>query len=395
MNSRRSFLKNAFFSGITFCSCSVIEDALAQYPVSEAKKQLVAKTKDAGNDPELSHRHPLMGTKRKPVVINGKRIFTIDTHAHCFFPEAVALAGEGSVINAAVKGGPQHYIPVSDSSAVQYRLDTMDAMGIDMQVLSCNVFWYNKTREVAQEICRINNENLSALCKAYPTRFSAFGSVALQFPDLAVQQLEEIMKTPGLKGIAIQANVLGVDFSDPKFDPVWAKAEELKATLFMHPQSTPQLASRFKGNGWLSNTIGNPLDTTIALQHLIFDGTLDKFPNLKIIAPHGGGYLASYAPRSDHSCFISPSNCDPNIKLKKKPTEYLNQLYFDSLVFTSEALRHLAAQVGPGQIVIGTDQPIPWNEDPIGHVMETPLSNRDKANILGLTAARVLGIKTT
>ena len=310
MTSRRSFLKNAFFSGITFCSCGLLDEALAQYPASEEKKELIARTKDAGNDPELSYRHPWMGKKHAPVIIDGKRIFTIDTHAHCFFPEAVALAGEGAVINAAVKGGPQHYIPLSDRAA-------------------------------------------------------------------------------------IQANVMGVDFSNPKFDPVWAKAQELGATLFMHPQSTPQLASRFKGNGWLANTIGNPLDTTIALQHLIFDGTLDKFPNLKIIAPHGGGYLASYAPRSDHSCFISPSNCDPNIKLKKKPTEYLNQLYFDSLVFTPEALRHLIAQVGASQIVIGTDQPIPWNEDPIGHVMETPISNKDKAKILGLTAAKLLNVKTT
>ena len=91
---------------------------------------------------------------------------------------------------------------------------------------------------------------------------------------------------------------LGEDFADPKFHPVWAKAEELGAVLFIHPQSTPELAKRFKGNGWLSNTIGNPLDTTIALQHLIFEGTLDKFPGLKILAAHGGGYLPSYAPRS-------------------------------------------------------------------------------------------------
>jgi aminocarboxymuconate-semialdehyde decarboxylase len=395
MNMRRSFLKNTFFSGLTFCSCGLLDNAFAQYAVSEAKKNLVAKTKDAGNDPELSYRHPLMGTKREPVVIGGKRIFTIDTHAHCFFPEAVALAGEGAVINAAVKGGPQHYIPLSDTDAVQYRLATMDAMGIDMQVLSCNVFWYGKSRDIATEICRINNENLSALSSAYPSRFAAFGSVALQYPELAAQQLEAIMKMPGMRGVAIQANVMGVDFSDPKFNPVWAKAQELSATLFLHPQSTPQLASRFKGNGWLSNTIGNPLDTTIALQHLIFDGTLDKFPNLKIIAPHGGGYLGSYAPRSDHSCFISPSNCDPSIQLKKKPTEYLNQLYFDSLVFTPEALRHLVAQVGASQVVIGTDQPIPWNEDPVGHILQTPISAEEKQNILGLNAAKLLGIKTS
>jgi len=80
------------------------------------------------------------------------------------------------------------------------------------------------------------------------------------------------------------------------------------------------------------------------LQHLIFEGTLDRFPGLKILGAHGGGYLGSYAPRSDHACFVSPSNCNPDIVLKKKPTEYLDQIFFDALVFTPEALRHLVAQ---------------------------------------------------
>ena len=216
----------------------------------------------------------------------------------------------------------------------------------------------------------------------------------MQFPDLAVEQLEEGIKQYGLVGAAIGGSVLGDDFSNPRYHPVFAKAQELNVALFIHPQSTPQLASRFKGNGWLSNLIGNPLDTTIALQHIIFDGTLDKFPKIKIIAAHGGGYLPSYAPRSDHSCTVSPTMCDPNIVLKKKPTEYLNQMYFDSLVFTSEALRHLAAQVGTSQIMIGSDHPIPWSEQPVDHIMQTPsLSDQERIAILSGNAVRVLGLK--
>jgi aminocarboxymuconate-semialdehyde decarboxylase len=164
-------------------------------------------------------------------------------------------------------------------------------------------------------------------------------------------------------------------------------------TLFIHPQSTPQLAERFKGNGWLSNTIGNPLDTTIALEKLIFEGVFDKLPKLKILAAHGGGYLGSYAPRMDRSCFVSPQNCDPTIVLRKKPTEYLRQIYFDSLVFTPEALKHLVTQVGASQVMIGTDHPIPWVEDPVGHVMSaTTLSDADKQAILGQNAIRVLSL---
>jgi aminocarboxymuconate-semialdehyde decarboxylase len=129
--------------------------------------------------------------------------------------------------------------------------------------------------------------------------------------------------------------------------------------LFIHPQSTPELAPRFKGNGWLSNTIGNPLDTTIALEHLIFEGTLDRFPGLKIIAAHGGGFLPSYEARQDPACFVSPQNCDAAIKLAKAPSEYLKQLHYDAMVITPEGLRHLVAQVGASQLMLGTDHPIP------------------------------------
>ncbi|HEY0425020.1 MAG TPA: amidohydrolase family protein, partial [Rhodopila sp.] len=182
---------------------------------------------------------------------------------------------------------------------------------------------------------------------------------------------------------------------NPKFDPVWKKAEELGAVLFIHPQGVPELSKRWKGNGWLANTIGNPLATTIALQHLIFDGSFDKFPGLKVLAAHGGGYLASYAPRGDHACTVSPTQCDPNIKLKKKPTEYLNQIYFDSLIFTPEALRHLVAQVGSSQVVLGSDYPYIWELHPVDHVLATKtLSDKEKVAILGGNAARIFGMKS-
>ena len=285
-------------------------------------------------------------------------------------------------------GAAEHFIVLEE------RLRDMDKMGIDMEILSINPFWYGTDRALAEKICQINNEKLSQLCALAPTRLGAFASVALQFPDLAVKQLEDAMGKYGLQGVAVGGSVLGEDFSHDRFHPFLAKAEELGATLFIHPQSTPQLASRFKGNGWLGNTIGNPLDTTIALEKLIYEGIFDKFPKLKVLAAHGGGFLGSYAPRMDRSCRISPVNCNPNIQLKKKPTEYLNQIYFDALVFTGEALRHLAAQVGASQIMIGTDWPIPWEEDPIGHIMGTPeLTDNDKVAILGTNAIKLLNLK--
>ena len=391
MATRRLFIKSlasAGASSIFFCNCCNAQDIQRVTLHPEWDKG----GRDAANIDSLSHQHPNAGTKRKPFIFQGKKVKVIDTHAHCFFPEAVALAGSGNSVNGAVKGGPEHYIPVSATEVIKRRIENMDAKGVDMEVLSVNTFWYSKDFDLAKEICRINNDNLAELCRAYPTRFAAFGSIATQFPELAVQQLVELMKNPAFKGVAIQANVAGIEHSDPRFHSIWAKAEELGAVLFIHPQSVSQLSQRFKGNGWMSNVIGNPLDTTIALQHLIYEGVFDKFPNLKVLAAHGGGFLGSYGPRMDHSCFVSPSNCDPSIVLKKKPTEYLNQIYFDSLVFTTEALRHLVAQVGSSQIVVGTDSPIPWEEFPVDHVLKTPISDVQKAAILGYNAARLLKI---
>ena len=373
MTTRREFIKGAAASSLVFCTCGLIEAAYAQG----------------------SYKHPNLGSKRKPVIVNGKRVTTIDVHAHCLFRDAIALMGaDAKTVEPPVKGAPEHYIPVSDKAAVEERLAAMDAMGVDVEVLSINPFWYRKDRDTAAAIVKMNNERLAELSAAYPKRLMAFASLSLQAPDLAVKQLEEAISRQGLRGAAIGGSVDGEDFYDPKFHPVWAKAEELGAVLFIHPQSPPELAKRFRGNGWLSNTIGNPLDTTIALQHLIFEGTLDKFPGLKIVAAHGGGYLGSYAPRSDHACFVSPVNCNPDIVLKKKPTEYLNQIYFDALVFTEEALRHLVAQVGASQVVLGTDHPIPWEEHPVDHVMATTtLSMTQRGAILGGNAARLLKIK--
>jgi len=331
------------------------------------------------------------GAARLPVMVAGKRIRTIDVHAHCLFRDAVALMGEEARrVFTPVNGADNLYVIAAE------RLRQMDAMAIDMEVLSINPFWYRKDRDTAAAIVAMQNDRLAELVAAHPDRFAAFASLALQYPDLAVEQLEHAVRKLGLRGAQIGGNVAGAEFSDPRFHPVWAKAEDLGAVLFIHPQSTPELAGRFKGNGWLSNTIGNPLDTTIALQHLIFEGTLDRFPGLKILAAHGGGYLGSYAARSDHACFVAPPGaCNPDIRLKKEPTEYLRQLYFDALVFTPEALRHLVAQVGASQVMLGSDHPFVWEQHPVDHVFATDaLSDDEKAAILGGNAARLLGIAT-
>ena len=370
MATRRHFLKTgaaAAATGIVFCSCGLLQDARAQQP---ARQKL-------------------------PVMIGGKRIKTIDVHAHCQFPEAGALFGAGTAatrVPALLADGR----PRSEVAAVAYieidtRLGAMDEQAVDVEVLSINPFWYGVERDLAGQIVKLQNERLAELCASRPDRFAAFASLTLQAPELAVQELETAVKKQGLKGAAIGGAVNGEAFSDPKFHPVWAKAEELGAALFIHPTGVPELAKKLAGNGWLANTVGYPLETTIALSHLIFEGIFDRFPKLKVIAAHGGGYLPSYADRSDHACLVSPKNCNPDIQLKKAPTEYLKQIYFDSLVFTPEALRHLVAQVGASQVVLGSDFPYPFQLQPVDHIFASEsLSDDNRADILGRNAARLL-----
>jgi aminocarboxymuconate-semialdehyde decarboxylase len=358
MMNRRSFLKDAAgAAGIAFTSCSLLNSARAQQTGA---------------------------ARRREVSVGGRRVKTIDVHAHASVPEARALMG----------GKPTAQESMAALSTDD-RLRAMDQQGIDMEAISINAFWYGAQSEVAARIIQLQNQKLAELCKSHPDRFVAYATVALQYPDLAAQQLEDGVKKLGLRGGSIGAIVNGEELSARKFDPFWAKAEELGVLLFMHPAGTPDLQKRLQGNGLLTNVIGNPLDTTIALSHLIFDGTLDRFPRLKLCAAHGGGYLPSYADRSDHGCLTFPEACKPFTPLKKKPTEYLRQLYFDSLVFTPEALRHLVAQCGVSQIMIGTDFPYPWTATAVDHIMETPsLSAAEREAILGGNAAKLLRIPT-
>ncbi|HEX6008452.1 MAG TPA: amidohydrolase family protein [Burkholderiales bacterium] len=327
---------------------------------------------------------PATGGRRRQVYVGGKRVKTIDVHCHCVIPETLAMMGKTPSANE--MRGP------GITEVGMRRIREMDEQGIDVEAISINPFWYTATRDVAEKLIKTQNDKLTELCAAHPDRFVGFASVALQFPDLAIQQLEYAIKKLGMRGVAVGASVAGEEFADQKFHPFWAKCEELGILIFIHPQSTPDLAKRFKGNGWLANTIGNPLDTTIALSHLIFEGTLDKFPGLKICSAHGGGFLPSYAPRSDNALRVAP-DMDTGVKLKKKPTEYLRTMYYDTLVFTSEALRHLAAEVGVSQLVIGTDHPIPWQDKSVDHILNTPgFTDEERRAMLGETAAKLLGI---
>jgi len=330
--------------------------------------------------------------KRREVRIGQRRIKTVDVHAHIALPEAAEVC-KGTPLERLAGGGPTR-VGTNPHSLGPERLQTMDAMGIDVQVVSINAFWYSAERDLARRLIDVQNQKLAELCAVHPDRFVALASVAMQFPELAAQQMEEAIKHQGMRGAAIGGSVEGQELSSPKFDPFWAKAEELQALIFMHPQDSAVatgIAPRVQGNGFLENVIGNPLETTIFLSHLIFEGTLDKFPNLKLCAAHAGGYLPSYSGRMDEGCLTLPTRCSKTIQ--KRPSEYLKQLYFDAMVFTPEGLRHLIAVCGASQLGLGSDYPFAWEGNPVDHVLGTPgLSDSEREAILGGNMRKLLKI---
>ena len=329
-----------------------------------------------------SHTH-------RPLIINGKRMLAIDVHAHCQIIDAWPL----------VQGQPEMegHAPYDDPDKIRVadiptRIKEMDAMGFDMQVLSVTVFQHFNwaERDLAEELVKVQNEKLAEICATYPDRFSAFAVVALQHPELAAQQLEHAVKNLGLRGAMLTANINGEELADPKFNPFWAKAEELDVVIFIHPRHFPEAANRLKGKGFLANVIGNPLDTTVALSHMIYEGTLDRYPGLKIVGAHGGGTLPSYIGRYDHG---HNSNDRGGRGVEKKlPSEYLKQLYFDTLVYGTENLTHLINECGVSQLVLGTDHPAGMaNVNAVAQLLSTPgLSDDDLEMIMNGTLQRLL-----
>jgi aminocarboxymuconate-semialdehyde decarboxylase len=328
---------------------------------------------------------PATPVKRREVSIAGRRVKVVDVHAHCVIPEVWDLVKDTSLASSA--GGRARGPNLMGPDRVR----AIDQLGVDVQVLSINGYWfYAADRDMAAKIVRLHDEKLADWCNANKDRYVALSSVALQFPDLAAEQLEYAVKKLGARGAAIGGHVNGEDLSLPKYDPFWAKAQELGVVVFMHPQGAENVLMKdaLKGRGDLGNIIGNPLETTIFLTRMMFNGTFDRFPSLKICAAHSGGYLPSYLGRTEVACEVRPNADCAN---KRKPSDYLkSQVLVDTIIISEEGLRHLAAEVGTSQVVFGTDMPFNWHSNVDLVLNATFLSDAEKEAILGGTLVKML-----
>jgi aminocarboxymuconate-semialdehyde decarboxylase len=209
---------------------------------------------------------------------------------------------------------------------------------------------------------------------------------------MAAEQLEGAVKKLNLRGVGIAGHAGGEVPSTPKYDPFWAKVQELGVLVFVHPGGADNIIKdgALRGRGDLGNIIGNPLETTFFLSRLIFDGTLDRFPNVKICGAHAGGYLPSYLGRTDVACDVRDN---ANCANKKHPHEYFRQqILVDSMIFSEEGLRHLVAELGVSQIVYGTDTPYNW-PSPVDLILQASfLKDTEKEAILGGNLVQLLRI---
>src|SRR5579864_257409 len=318
---------------------------------------------------------------RREVRVGGKHVKVVDAHAHAGIAE-VADVVKGTPLERFGRGGGRALGPD--------RIQELDKRGIDVQALDINTFWwYRADRELAAKILQVHDHGLSKWCAAHPDRFVAFTSPALQFPEMAAQQAERAVKELGMRGVAIGGHVAGEPLSMPKYDPIWAKAQDLGVIVFMHPNNAENVAKpdAFAGAGDLGNVIGNPLETGLFLTHMMLDGTLDRFPRLKICAAHAGGYLPSYLGRTDVACDVRANAKCVN---KKHPREYMHdQIMADSMVFEAEGIRHLVAEMGPSQVVYGTDMPFVW-PDTVDAILTAEIPDPQKEAILGGNLVKLL-----
>ena len=279
-----------------------------------------------------------------------------------------------------------------DLTNIEQRLNKMDSQGIDMQVLIPVPFQHycNIKSDVAFKAIQTINNKLSAAANSRPDRFVALGQLPMQNGDLAAKEMERSVKELDLRGFQIITFQDGKELSHPSYDPIWEMATKLDVPIFLHPNGYPE-GERLK-NHYFINIIVNPMDTTVALHHLIFDGTMERFPSLKIFVAHGGGYLPAYSGRIDHAWGARP-DCR-GFNLKHKPSYYLKKMYFDTVVFSFDQLKYLIDKFGSNHIIMGTDYPYDMAEDdPIEHVLGTDgLSQNDIKLITGGNACSLFKI---
>lgn len=326
----------------------------------------------------------------------------IDMHAHVIVPELLRdAAPEESWRPRVWREGAQQAFEVGRRevrSAVREWTDLhrivadQDAAGTDVVVLSPLVLLlsYDAPPEEALRRCRIQNEGLARMVDASGGRIAALGTVPLQDPRPAAQELRALMADGVLGGVEVAANVGGRYLGDDAFEPFWAAAEETGAVVFIHPTTRGFDAPVF-GEHYLWNAVGNPLETTVTAAHLVMTGTMERHPGLKVVLAHGGGAILTLRGRLRHAHSFQPQ---ARSRLRESPEESLRRFHYDTVVHDAGLLRGLVETVGADRVVLGSDHPFDMGDlRPADTVRAADLEPRAEAAVLGGNAALLLGLK--
>ncbi|HMA56651.1 MAG TPA: amidohydrolase family protein [Pseudolabrys sp.] len=326
---------------------------------------------------------------------------TIDTHTHVLTEETVGLLRKEApkvpvTITpidsefATLDVGGVAYRPFPRGGFdIAHRLRDMDAMDVDVQVLSATpqTYLYNQDASLGAVTSAIQNDQIAKLVKENPQRFMGIATLPMQAPDKAADELKRAMTRLGLRGTMFASNIMGKNLDDPSFEPVWATAEELGAFVFIHPNNVAG-ADRMKSY-YLNNLIGNPLDTTIGAACLYFGGVLDRHPKLAVVLAHGGGFTPYQAARWEHGWQVRP---EPKKNISKRPTNIAKRFYYDTILHSAPVLEFMIEHVGADRVMLGSDYPYDMGMmDCVKHVRGLNISDADKATILSTRAQALLG----
>ncbi len=313
----------------------------------------------------------------------------IDVHNHVIPETIVKAMQENPVYNTKIEGEGHNRIFIRGKVRFPFepefydadaKLESMNRKNIDIAFISPGpqCFYYNLKDELAAQTARIVNDGVAQMVAAKPGRLRGMATLPMQNPEAAIVELERVVKEYGFRGVELGTAIGEEELADPRFKPVLKRIEQLKLMIFAHP-NTQGSAGRLDCY-YLTNLIGNPLDTTIMVGKLMFSGLLDELKDLKILLAHGGGFLPYQIGRFVHGHKVRP---DTAAVTKSDPLQMLKRFWFDALTHSPQSVRHLIDVVGSERVVLGTDAPFDMGEmAPVDRVEMTPgLTEKERENI--------------
>jgi aminocarboxymuconate-semialdehyde decarboxylase len=324
---------------------------------------------------------------------------TIDIHTHMFTPKWLELLKkEGGIYTLQTRPDGQQevfrgqtpvVIPQKGHFDYALRIQHMDQSGIDVSVVSLtcpNVFWGHE--EISCMAAAESNDTMAEAQASYPDRIRWFASLPWEYPARAIEELDRACRK-GAVGVMVLANVSGRSLTDAFFAPIWAEINRRRLPVLVHPTDPPGVDAMDMTKFDMSWLVGFMFDTTLAITRMVFEGFFDTYPDLKIIASHGGGTLPYLLGRFEKGDEVE---IPIRRQMKRKPTDYLRHIYYDCITYSPASLQFLISVVGESQVMFGTDWPHQVHDTRGSFANTALLSPQACAAVRSRNAVRIFGL---